>query len=94
MNPLVAILLLSLVGSFAGLIGGVIFLIKKEWARALCKYAIPFAAGVLLSVSLLYLLPEAVHLTGDSAYFIVLIALLSSFFFEQFIAHLHHQEEH
>lgn len=94
MNPLIAILLLSFVGSIAGLIGGVIFLLKREWARTLCKYAVPFAAGVLLSVSLLHLLPEAVHLTGESAYFIVLIALLSSFFFEQYFAHLHHHEGH
>jgi len=94
MNPLIAILLLSFVGSMAGLVGGVIFLLKKEWARTLCKYAVPFAAGVLLSVSLLHLLPEAVHLTGEKAYFIVLIALLSSFFFEQYFAHLHHHEGH
>jgi zinc and cadmium transporter len=94
MNPLIAILLLSFVGSMAGLVGGVIFLLKKEWARTLCKYAVPFAAGVLLSVSLLHLLPEAVHLIGEKAYFIVLIALLSSFFFEQYFAHLHHHEGH
>ena len=93
MNPLIAILLLSFVGSVAGLVGGVIFLLKKEWARTLCKYAVPFAAGVLLSVSLLHLLPEAVHLTGEKAYFIVLIALLFSFFFEQYFAHLHHHED-
>lgn len=70
------------------------FLLKKEWARTLCKYAVPFAAGVLLSVSLLHLLPEAVHLIGEPAYFIVLIALLFSFFFEQYFAHLHHHEGH
>ncbi|MBU0572780.1 ZIP family metal transporter [Patescibacteria group bacterium] len=94
MNPLIAILLLSFVGSVAGLVGGVVFLLKKEWARTLCKYAVPFAAGVLLSVSLLHLLPEAVHLIGEPAYFIVLIALLFSFFFEQYFAHLHHHEGH
>ena len=94
MNPLVAVLILSFIGSIAGLVGGAIFLIKKEWARALSKYAVPFAAGVLLSVSLLHLLPEAVHLTGEPAYFIVLIALLGSFFFEQFFAQLHHHEGH
>jgi len=93
MSPLINILALSFVGSIAGLIGGVIFLLKKEWARALCKYAVPFAAGVLLSVSLLHLLPEAVHKVGESAYIIVLIALLASFFFEQYFAHLHHHED-
>ena len=94
MNPLVAILLLSFVGSVAVLVGGVIFILKKEWARTLCKYAVPFAAGVLLSVSLLHLLPEAVHLVGEPAYMIVLIALISSFFFEQYFARLHHHEGH
>ena len=94
MKPLIAILLLSFVGSVAGLVGGVIFLLKKEWARTLCKYAVPFAAGVLLAVSLLHLLPEAVHLVGEPAYMIVLIALLFSFFFEQYFARLHHHEGH
>lgn len=93
MNPLVAILALAFVGSIAGLIGGLIFFIKKEWARVLCRYAIPLAAGVLLSVSLLHLLPEAVHAVGESAYLIALIALLASFFFEQYFAHLHHHED-
>lgn len=93
MNSLVAILALAFVGSIAGLIGGVIFLVKKEWARTLCRYAVPFAAGVLLAVSLLHLLPEAVHQVGELAYLIVLIALLASFFFEQYFAHLHHHED-
>jgi len=87
------ILLLSLVGSVAGLIGGVVFLVKKEWARKFCQYAVPFAAGVLLAVSLLHLLPEAAHEIGEKAYFIVLAALLGSFLFEEYFAHLHHHEE-
>jgi zinc and cadmium transporter len=93
MNPLIAVLGLAFIGSIAGLIGGVIFLIKKEWARSLCRYAIPFAAGVLLSVSLLHLIPEAVHETGEKAYLYVLIALVGSFLFEQYFAHLHHHED-
>ncbi len=93
MNPLVAILALAFVGSIAGLIGGVIFFVKEKWARVLCRHAIPLAAGVLLAVSLLHLLPEAVHAIGESAYLIVLIALLASFFFEQYFAHLHHHED-
>jgi zinc and cadmium transporter len=93
MNPLVSILLLATLGSVAGLIGGVVFLFKKEWARSLSRYAVPFAAGVLLSVSILHLLPEAVHEAGEIAYPIILIALLFSFFFEQYFAHLHHHED-
>lgn len=92
-SPLVGVLLLSFVGSIAGLIGGVIFLVKKSWARSLGKYAVPFAAGVMLSVALLDLMPESVEEIGESAFVIVLISLLGSFFFEQFFAHLHHHDE-
>lgn len=89
---LIHILLLSFVGSIAGLVGGAFFLVKKDWARVLSRFAVPFAAGVLLSVSLLHLLPEAVHETGENAYFVVLMAFLGSFLFEEFFAHLHHHE--
>jgi zinc and cadmium transporter len=92
MTPLLQILILAFIGSVAGLLGGVIFLIKKNWAHTLCLYAVPFAAGVLLSVSLLHLLPEAADKAGESAFLFVLIALLLSFFFEQFFARLHHHE--
>ena len=91
-NPLVAILGLAFIGSIAGLIGGAILLVKKDWAQVLCHYAVPFAAGVLISVSLLHLLPEAVHQIGEAGYLYVLIALLFSFFFEEYFAHLHHHE--
>lgn len=90
---LLMILILSTIGSLAGLVGGVIFLVKKNWAKALSRNAIPFAAGVLLSVSLLDLLPEAVENLGTAGYSIALGALLASFFFEQFFAHLHHHHE-
>jgi zinc and cadmium transporter len=91
-SQLAAILVLAFVGSIAGLIGGVVFLVKENWAKALCHYAVPFAAGVLLSVSLLHLLPEAVREVGEVGYLYVLVALLLSFFFEQFFAQLHHHE--
>lgn len=94
MSPeLFELLILAFIGSIAGLIGGVVFLLKKDWARALCKLAIPFAAGVLLSVSLLFLIPEAAHMMGEDAYLIVLLALLGSFLFEQYFARLHHHED-
>ena len=86
------LLLLTTLGSVAGLIGGVVFLIKKEWARRLGEYAVPFAAGVLLSVSILHLIPESAHQMGDSAYVWVLGAFLFSFLFEEYFAHLHHHE--
>ena len=93
MNPdLIYIIILSFIGSVAGLIGGVIFLIKKDWAKTLSLYAVPFAAGVLITVSLLHLLPEASHEVGEKAYYVVLAAFLGSFLFEEFFAQLHHHE--
>lgn len=92
-NALFDILVLSFIGSLAGLIGGVVFLAKENWSRVLCRYAIPFAAGVLLSVSLLDLLPEAAENVGGLAYTIALVALVASFLFEQFFVQLHHHEE-
>ena len=92
-DTLFSILFLASIGSLAGLAGGVVFLVKKDWARVLCRYAIPFAAGVLLSVSILHLIPESVEMVGEKAFFFVLGAFLFSFFFEQFFAHLHHHEE-
>lgn len=91
-SNLLTLLAYTTLGSVAGLIGGAIIFIKDSWARVLCKYAVPFAAGVLLSVSLLHLLPEAEHGIGEKAFLIVLLALLSSFFFEEYFAHLHHHE--
>lgn len=94
MSQLLELLGLSLIGSVAGLVGGAVFLIKKSLAEKFCRFAVPFAAGVLLSTSLLHLLPEAAHKVGSDAFLIVLIALLSSFFFEQYFARLHHHEHH
>ncbi len=90
---LIQLLGLTTIGSFAGLIGGLVFLFKKEWAKVLASYAVPFAAGVLLAVSLLHLIPEAEHGAGDGIYLIVLVSFLASFLFDQYFAHLHHHED-
>lgn len=88
------LLVLAFLGSIAGLIGGVIFLVKREWARTLSIYAVPFAAGVLLSVSMLHLIPEVSDTIGNRGFLYVLIAFLAAFVFEKYFASLHHHEEH
>ena len=94
MSQLLQILFLAFVGSIAGLFGGTIFLVKKNLAEKLCLFAVPFAAGVLISTSLLHLLPESVDNIGEGAFLCVLVALLLSFFFEQYFARLHHHGHH
>lgn len=93
MNNFLILLLLAFCGSMAGLVGGIVLLLKKDWGAKLASYSIPFAAGVLLSVSILHLIPEANHSYGESAFLVVLLSFLGSFLFEQYFAHLHHHEE-
>ncbi len=85
---------LSLLGSIAGLIGGVIFLVRKDLCKPLSKIAIPLAAGVLLALSLLDLFPEAVEQVGDTAFTVVLSVFVLSFLTEKFLFSLHHHEDH
>jgi zinc and cadmium transporter len=84
------LLVLTFIGSIAGLIGGIIFLFNRLWARALAAFAVPFAAGVLLSVSFLDLLPEAVGEIGGKAFSIILAVFVVLFLVEKFLFHLHH----
>lgn len=68
---------------------------KTSWKKALSVHAIPFAAGVMLSVSLLDILPEAIeHSEAGFVLKTVLVVMVLAFFFEQFFFHLHHHEEH
>ena len=92
MNPLLEIFILAAIGSVAGVIGSVVFLANKKAAKFFCKYAVPFAAGILLTVSLIDLLPEAVEKIGSTAFFVTLAAFLASFFLEEFFVQLHHHE--
>jgi zinc and cadmium transporter len=84
------LLVLAFIGSIAGLIGGIIFLFNKILAKALASFAVPFAAGVLLAVSFLDLLPEAVGEIGEKAFPIILTVFVVLFLIEKFLFHLHH----
>lgn len=90
MNAILSVLGLSFLGSIAGLIGGIIFFFNAGWARKLSSYAVPFAAGVLLAVSFLDLLPEAVEVAGISAFSIILVVFVVLFLIERFLFHFHH----
>lgn len=94
MHPLVAILLLALFGSVMGLGGGIAFLVSKKLSRDLSHLAIPFAAGVLITTSIIHLIPEAIENSGSAGSFTVLVAFFVAFFFEEFFANMHHHEGH
>lgn len=90
MNDITLLIAYSFIGSIAGLIGGVVLLFKRNWAERLASVSVPLAAGVLLSLSLLDLFPEAVEEIGGNAFNIVLIVFVILFLFERFLFYLHH----
>ncbi len=94
MQDFFLLLIYSFIGSVAGLIGGVILLIRADWAKKLASVAIPLAAGVLLSLSFLDLLPEAYEEAGRVAFSIILIVFVVLFLIERFLLYLHHHQEY
>ncbi|KKR30029.1 MAG: hypothetical protein UT61_C0015G0008 [Candidatus Woesebacteria bacterium GW2011_GWA1_39_8] len=93
MNSISLLLVYSFIGSVAGLIGGVILLFKKEWAMKLASVSVPLAAGVLLALSWLDLLPEAVEEYGEGAFAVILLVFVILFLVERFFFYFHHHLE-
>lgn len=87
------LLLLALLGSVIALLGGVVFLYNRNLSSFLEKHAVPFAAGVLVTVSLVGLIPEAEHEIGESVYWIVLASFLGVYVFERLFFDIHHHGE-
>ena len=87
------LLALALLGSIIALAGGVVFLFNRYLSSVLEKYSIPFAAGVLVTVSLIGLIPEAEHEIGDNTYWIVLASFLAVYIFEHIFFDIHHHDE-
>ena len=88
------ILLLTTIGSLLGLIGGISFLYLNSWSQWLAKYSVPFAAGVLLTVSIMGLIPEAFETLGENAFLIILLSFLGAFLFEHLAFGIHHHDHH
>jgi len=91
-SDLLNILSLSLIASVLGLTGGTLFLIVKKWSASLTKYSTPFAAGVMMTVAFLGLLPEASEILGHQAFNIVLATFFITYIFENFVFDLHHHD--
>ncbi|HBL52039.1 MAG: hypothetical protein A3D24_02420 [Candidatus Blackburnbacteria bacterium RIFCSPHIGHO2_02_FULL_39_13] len=95
METILSVIGLTTLGSVAGLIGGIFLLSQEKLAKVLSIHAIPFAAGVMLAVSLLDILPEAIEGSNVRVVLqLVLLVVVVAFLFEQFLLHLHHHEGH
>lgn len=86
---------LAALGSIAGLLGGLILLYNKNWGKFLGVHAVAFAAGVLLTISLIDLLPHSLEaLSPNIVLPIILAVMVAASLLEQFLVHFHHHEEH
>jgi len=92
MSDFIVIFLLVSFGSLLALVGGLVFLFVPKLNRVLTDYSVPFAGGVLLTVTLLSILPEASKLVGHTAFYITLITFLTIYVFENLFFELHHHE--
>lgn len=91
------ILLFSLLGSVGSLIGGVILLWRQEWAQKAALWLMSFAAGALIGVATLDLLPEALEFAKGEAFPLVWFLLLGMVVFllvERSLLFYHHGETH
>lgn len=94
MNEFLQLFLLSLLGSVVALGGGALFLYSARLSKILEKNAIPYAAGILITLALGGLIPEAIEFLGRDALLIVLAAFFGSYFFEQLFFDFHHHHDH
>jgi zinc and cadmium transporter len=86
-------LLLGLTAAAANILGG-LFILHREWSRQYLKYFLALGAGFMLAAAILEILPEAVSMTGNVAYFFVLVGYFIVHFFEHTLApHFHFGEE-
>jgi ZIP family zinc transporter/zinc and cadmium transporter len=86
-------LLLGAAAAGATWLGG--FLIaRREWSREYLKYFVALGAGFMLGVAFLEMIPESVHLAGETSLLFVLIGYLIVHLFEHTLApHFHFGEE-
>lgn len=89
------ILIFTFLGSIASLAGSFFLLVKKTLTETFSKRIVSFAAGVLLAVAFLDLLPEARETAGRANFFIpTLVGFIAFFFAERFIKLFHHHHGH
>src|SRR3989344_3322847 len=89
------ILIFTLIGSIASLAGSFFLIFKKTITESFSTYLVSFAAGVLLAVAFLDLLPQAQQAAGELNFFLpVLLGFILFFFAERYIKIFHHHHGH
>ena len=87
------ILFYVLTAAFADVLGGLVIFLKKKWSRRGLNGLMALSAGILFTVAIMDLIPEALKIHESSAVYIV-IGFVLIFLFQQFLApHFHFGEE-
>lgn len=93
------VLIFSIIGGIFSLIGGVLLIKNDSWVKQNTLVLVSWAAGVLLSVAFLDLMPESVEMgieKGMEAHDLfkyMLYAILGFFVFERSFVWFHHHHE-
>ncbi len=94
MSALISVILASLLVSCISFAGVVILAFKKKWSSNMQTMLVSFAAGVMLSASILDLMPEALEEAGEANIFPWIFAGVVSFFLlERFVLWFHHHDD-
>ena len=93
------IIVFTLLGSVVSLIGGIVLLARVKFAASISHFLASFAAGVLLAVAFVDLLPEALEHSEElgseiNIFLWVLGGILMFFLLERFIHWFHHHHSH
>lgn len=83
---------LVIFGSILSLVGGFLLLVFGSKRGMITQLAVPYAAGVLLSITFLGLLPEAIHQLEGQALAVTLFSFIGAYLFEAFFFDLHHHD--
>jgi|WetSurSiteA1Bulk_404760.scaffolds.fasta_scaffold01022_11 zinc and cadmium transporter len=92
-KTLLSVIGLSFIGSILGFGGGLLLVWKESFSKKYSVHLISFAAGVILAITFLDILPEALASGGENTFLLALIGLVIFFLIEDFLLHLHHHED-
>lgn len=95
MDSFLSVVFFSTLAGFSTLVGIYLVALRAKWAQKNSVYLISFAAGVLLSSAIAFLIPESFELSGNSVFPVLLFSFLFFYILEHtLLLHRHSEAEH
>ncbi|MCX6729768.1 MAG: ZIP family metal transporter [Candidatus Saccharibacteria bacterium] len=95
MATLAQVILFAFLGGVVSLVGGLLLLSNKKFAKALEAYGMPFAAGALLAAVFLDLLTDGIEeAPAGTVLTATMVGIFIFFFAERFLRWFHHHHQH